>query len=114
LRSGVDISGYKAEILSCRDSLLEARLHPTPWWVRKEDTPKESRARLAEYLEKLGVKHLVIGHQPEKVKFPDGREREARKMFQEYDGMLFLIDVGMSRAPKLDHSKGALLRIQTQ
>jgi Calcineurin-like phosphoesterase len=112
LRSGVDVSGYKAEILSDPDSLLEARLHPTPWWVMDEDTPKESRARLAEYLEKLGVKHLVIGHQAGDVEFPDG-DREAGKMFQEYDGMIFLIDVGMSRAPKLDHSKGALLRIRT-
>ena len=34
-------------------------------------------------------------------------------MFQNYDGLIFLINVGMSRAPNLDLSKGALLRIET-
>jgi hypothetical protein len=34
-------------------------------------------------------------------------------MFAYGDGLVFLIDVGMSRAPELDHSKGSLLKIES-
>jgi len=57
----------------------------------------------------LGVSHLVIGHQPGEVRFADGTHRREGELFVAYDGLLFLVDVGMSSA--IDHSKGAVLRI---
>jgi hypothetical protein len=120
LRDGVDQSGFGADILSSSKSLLEAKLKdPRPWWEADGDTAQESRARLGGFLDRLGVKHLVIGHQPEDVRFSDGSEREKGKMFAALDGMVFLIDVGMSRAkamkkPELDYSKGALLLMQSR
>lgn len=114
LRHGVDQDGYGTKILSNRDSLLEAKLHdPAPWWEQKGDSPEESRDRLSRAVEVLGAKHLVIGHQPGHVDFSNNKTRKKGKMFQNYDGLIFLIDVGMSRAPNLDLSKGALLRIET-
>ena len=53
------------------------------------------------------MKHLVVGHQPEKVEFDDGTKRRKGEAFQKFDGLVFLIDVGMSRA--IDDSRGALL-----
>ena len=45
----------------------------------------------------LGVHHLVFGHQPGKIKFADGTDRPAGAMYQKFDGLIFLIDTGMSR-----------------
>ena len=36
LQSGIDADGYGAPILSAGDSLLEARMHPEPWWPTSE------------------------------------------------------------------------------
>jgi hypothetical protein len=51
---------------------------------------------LAKYAAKLGVNHIVQGHQYGNVKFPDGKNRKEEHFFQRY-GILFLIDSGMSR-----------------
>jgi hypothetical protein len=111
LEEGVNAQGYKAPVLQDPDSLLEARLHkPRPWWERDGDTPADSRARLAKLVQALGVKHLVMGHQPGKVTFSDGTGRHKGQMVQKFDGLIFLIDVGMSAA--IDDSEGALLHIQ--
>jgi hypothetical protein len=64
---------------------------------------------LRSYLKELGVKHLVVGHVPSKVTFADGTTRAAGEMFQKFDGTIFLIDVGMSRA--VGYSTGAILHI---
>jgi hypothetical protein len=113
LQQGVDANGYKAPVLLRDDSILEARLHPMPWWEEKNDQPEQSQKRLSRYVKALGVKHLVIGHQPGKVKFSDGTERKAGKIYQKFDGLIFLIDVGMSNAPDLNLSQGTLLRIRS-
>lgn len=63
---------------------------------------------LASYAAALGVKHMVQGHQHNEVKFADGAERHTGEMFQRW-GLLFLIDVGMSR--EIGDSQGAVLRI---
>jgi len=110
LRDGIDRKGFKAPILRDDDSLLVARLHPAPWWERKKDRKGEGRARLEGYVKALGVKHLVIGHQPGKVLFADGSSRKAGEMYQHGDGLIFLIDVGMSRG--VGDSNGAVLHIQ--
>ena len=110
LEAGVKKRGFRATILQDEDSLLEARLHPNPWWEKPGDAAG-SKARLERYVEALGVKHLVIGHQPGKVVFADGSKRKAGKVHMACGGLVFLIDVGMSRAIGL--SNGAVLHIQS-
>src|SRR5262249_54205000 len=107
LRAGIDRQGYRAAVLRADDSLLEARLHPAPWWERPKDKKGAGLTRLEGYAKALGVRHLVIGHQPGKVRFADGSTRKAGEMYPYGDGLLFLIDVGMSRG--VGDSRGALL-----
>jgi hypothetical protein len=54
---------------------------------------------------------MAQGHQHNEVKFADGTTRKAGRMFG-YKGLLYLIDVGMSR--EIDESHGAILRITPQ
>lgn len=105
----VDEDGYAAEILLGNDGLLEARMKP-PWWEREDDTPEESIERLRSYADALGVSHIVFGHQPGTYEFNNGTERKKGTMFQNFDGLVFLIDVGMSHG--VDDSKGSLLEIK--
>jgi len=65
--------------------------------------------RLLGYADALGVKHIVFGHQPGTYTFNDGSIREKGTMFQNFHGLVFLIDMGMSRG--VDYSHGGLLRI---
>lgn len=109
IADAVDEDGFGADILLSKRGLLEARLKPLPWWERKGDTAAESEARLRGYADALGVKHLVMGHQPGKATFSDGTKRKAGELIQKFDGLIFLIDVGMSSA--IDKSDGAALRI---
>jgi hypothetical protein len=109
LQKGVDKDGYGTDILVGDKGLLEARMKP-PWWEKDSDDPDKSVARLRGYADALGVKHIVFGHQPGNYDFNDGSRRKRGKMFQNFDGLVFLIDVGMSRG--VDDSKGALLRIK--
>jgi hypothetical protein len=100
---------YKTAVLLGKHGLLEARLHNQPWWEKEDDAPGKGEARLRAYVEALGARHLVIGHQPGKVVFKDGTIRAKGTMIQKFNGLIFLIDVGMSEA--IDYSKGALLHI---
>jgi Calcineurin-like phosphoesterase len=109
LQSQVTDHGFGVPILSDADSLLESRLHPHPWWEREGEEPAESEARLRQVVTALGARHLVIGHQPNKAKFNDGTRRERGAVYEKFDGLIFLIDVGMSSA--IDYSHGVLLRI---
>jgi hypothetical protein len=110
LEEEVDVKGYGAKILVGKHGLLEARLHKSPWWQKEGDAAGKGEARLRRYVEALGVKHLVIGHQPGNVKFADGSTRKKGTAVQKFDGLIFLIDVGMSEA--IDYSRGALLHIK--
>lgn len=102
IRAGVDAEGYGASILSSRDSMLEARVKPDPWWG--------DQATLAQYVGKLGgVNHLVFGHQPGEVTMDGKKIRHKGKLTQLYDGLVFMIDVGMSA--KINDSQGSLLRV---
>jgi len=119
IQTGVDTSGFAAPILSDPDSLIEARMHPRPWW--EADSPEikkiESRGNRSAAAEKnlrdsvaaLGVKHLVFGHQPGEVTFADKTHRKADEIFGKFDGLIFMIDTGMSRG--VDSSSGAILKI---
>jgi len=109
LQKGVDEDGYGAKVLLGNKGLLEARMKP-PWWEKTGDEPIESIARLLGYADALGASHIVFGHQPGSYTFNDGSKRKKGTMFDNFNGLVFLIDMGMSRG--VDYSKGALLRIE--
>lgn len=109
LQEGFDADGYAATVLLGNKGLLEARMKP-PWWEKSGDKPIESQARLLGYADALGVKHIVFGHQPGTYTFNDGSTRKKGTMFDNFGGLVFLIDMGMSQG--VDYSKGALLRIE--
>jgi len=111
IQEGVDRDGYGTDVLVGDKGLLEARMKP-PWWEKDGDDPAMSIARLNGYARALGVKHIVFGHQPATYDFNDGSQRERGTMFQNFDGLVFLIDVGMSRG--VDDSTGSILRIEGQ
>jgi hypothetical protein len=131
IENGVNQNGFGAFVLAQPNSLLEARLHPVPWWMgpqgentpekvsKKEekmtkrennDSPAESAgpARLKQYIHALGCEHMVIGHQPGEVHFGDGIQRKAGEAF-DYEGLLYIIDTGMSRG--VDNGRGIVLKI---
>ena len=108
LQSGFDKDGYNAKVLLGDKGLLEARMKP-PWWEKSGDKPDQSIARLLGYADALGVKHIVFGHQPGTYTFNDGSIREKGTMFQNFHGLVFLIDMGMSRG--VGYSNGGVLRI---
>jgi hypothetical protein len=109
LQTGVDSDGYSATVLLGNKGLLEARMKP-PWWQKDGDSPDQSIARLLGYADALGVQHIVFGHQPGTYDFNDGSKRTKGTMFQNFHGLVFLIDMGMSQG--IGYSKGGLLRIQ--
>ncbi len=86
------------------DSLLEAQL----WW-QKGGTGSANAIDLN--LQALPASHIVFGHDPGSIAFPDDPQglRERGQLVARYDGRIFLIDVGMSSA--VGYSDGALLRI---
>jgi hypothetical protein len=129
----VGAHGWAAPILSDPNSMLEARMHPRPWWdwdgseakLTRVDSSAENsgtdgktrddskgRDRLLRTVTALGAKHLVFGHQPGRIAFPDGTERAQGEMYCKYDGLVFLIDTGMSRG--VQDGRGAVLRIESQ
>ena len=109
LQKGIDEEGYDAKVLLGEKGLLEARMKP-PWWERQGDQPIDSIARLLGYADALGAKHIVFGHQPGTYTFNDGSKRDKGTLFENFDGLLFMIDMGMSSG--VDYSRGALLRIE--
>jgi len=119
IQTGVDKDGFAAAVLSEPNSILEAKLAPVPWWMRTPATqtatppgaaPGESAgpAALKKYVAALGCTRMVMGHQPGKINFGGGIERKAGEPFA-YEGLLFLIDVGMSQG--VQNSPGIVLKI---
>ena len=109
LQAGIDADGYGAPILSAKDSLVAARMHPHPWWEVPGNTPAQDRAALAATVRALGVNHLVFGHQPGAVTFADGTTRAQGTLVQKFGGLVFLIDAGMSKG--VGYSQGYLLKV---
>ncbi|HWE02683.1 MAG TPA: metallophosphoesterase [Tepidisphaeraceae bacterium] len=120
--------GYATPFLMDPNSMLEARMHPRPWWTGTSDPSlHESKKHLATTavnsrrvpvpptlksdVTALGARHLVIAHQPGKIKFEKGAERKEGEMFERYGGLFFMIDTGMSRG--VAGGRGALLQIHT-
>jgi hypothetical protein len=120
MQAGIDTKGFAAPIVADPDSILQARMHPRPWWEAAatpalkdaEEHPKDKSAGeklLRGYVAALGVTHLVFGHQPKEVEFADKTHRQAGEMFTKFDGLIFMIDTGMSRG--VDGNPGGLLKI---
>ena len=105
----VEKEGFGASVLLDKDKgILEVRMNPRPWWEKKDDNAKESKSRLRNLINELGVNHMVVGHQPGKYNFSDGETRKAGKMDQKFNGMIFFIDTGMESKK----SGGAVLNVQ--
>ena len=96
---------FDDDFLVGSDSLLEAET----WWSGSGATT--SIENLDFNMATLPANHLVFGHDPGKVDFPDdpAGERAAGEMVARYGGRMFMIDVGMSYA--IGYSGGSLLRI---
>ena len=106
---GVENEGFGAPILlDNKKGILEVRMEPRPWWEKKKDNGKDSKSRLRNLVDVLGVNHIVVGHQPGSYSFADGETRKKGKMYQKFDGMIFFIDTGMESKK----SDGAMLHIQ--
>jgi hypothetical protein len=110
LEQSITRVGFGARILSDPDSVLEARLRPKPWWEASASGPAEAEAELRKSVETIDCRHLVTGHQPKAVVFSGARTRAAGEIAAEFNGLLFLIDTGMSRGIGL--SEGALLAVR--
>jgi hypothetical protein len=134
MQTQVGQMGFACPILQNPTSPLQARMHPRPWWdwdghpielhsAAQIDAPglpapvddeaaihqSAGEKRLRSNIAALGAHHLVFGHQPGQIRFSDGSERPAGEMFQKYDGLVFLIDTGMSRG--VDNGRSALLHV---
>jgi len=114
IEKGFQKKGFASKEFIGDNSILEARLNKKgpgglPWFDNGD--PKTSPKKLlAGYVAKLNVQHLVQGHQPGTVKFPDGKTRHKETLFHRY-GLLFLIDSGMSRGILGSDSVGGVLWI---
>jgi hypothetical protein len=105
---GVENEGFDTPILlSEEEGILEVRMNPRPWWEKRKDDKKDSKSRLRNLLDELGVNHIVVGHQPGTYSFSDGESRKKGKMFQKFNGMIFFVDTGMESKK----SDGAVLHI---
>lgn len=114
IEKGFKKHGFATKALVGDNSLLEARLNDKgpgglPWFDNGSKT-NDPQTLLAQYAAALGVKHIVQGHQPGNVEFPDGTTRSKEDLFQRY-GLLFLIDGGMSKGIAGSTSTGGALHI---
>ena len=125
IETAVDANGWNTPVLIDANSMLEARMHPRQWWdwngrdpqletapaVQRPADAAAGKARLQRLIEALGAKHLVFGHQPGKIKFLDGTERAKGQMYTKFDGLVFLIDTGLSRG--VQAGRAAVLQIDS-
>ena len=115
IASGICQNGFATAQLQDSNSILEARLNDKgpnglPWFDNGSLSNKP-QILLQSYVTALGgVNHLIQGHQPGNVAFPDGVQRNQYDLFQRY-GLLFLIDGGMSEGISGNKSIGGALHI---
>ncbi len=112
--TGFAAKKYAADVFVGPDSILEARLSDrgpggVPWFLGGNPNADPAKV-LADYAAKLGVKHILQGHQPGKVTFPDGVARNKEDLFERY-GLLFLNDGGMSTGIDGSTSTGGAMHI---
>ena len=117
-QNGIGKDGFGSPQLIDANSMLEARIGDEgpggkawfdPGKFEIEAPQRSAEQLLSSYVAALGVKHLVQGHQHQKIVFEDGQQRNTGQMFQ-WRGLLFLIDVGMSEG--VGDSHGAVLHIR--
>jgi hypothetical protein len=99
--TAMDARGFGAPLLLNSTSLLDS---DPPWW---EDRGSP-QATLQSYAAALGVRHIVQGHKPGKIKFADRTSRPGQTIFQKF-GIIYFVDIGLSRG--VDGTPGALLHI---
>jgi len=111
--TGVGKDGFGSLQLLDPNSMLEARLGEEgpggKAWFQIQSPQRSAEQLLTRYAAALGVRHLVQGHQHQRIAFEDGQQRSAGQMFQ-WHGLIFLIDVGMSQG--VGDSQGAVLHIR--
>jgi hypothetical protein len=100
--SGRAVPDFAHPFLIGDDSLLEA----SGWWMSSDP-----EGVIDFNLSQLPASHLVFGHEPGTLPFPDDPQgtRAEGEMATRYVGRIFLVDVGMSHA--VGYSTGAVLRI---
>jgi formylglycine-generating enzyme required for sulfatase activity len=125
--------GYDPAKTEAIRGLLDARLSdgkegtkpPKNWWeegLMPGQTGEDGLLRYTEMLQNTlvprdySVRHLVMGHQKGKVHFiaePKTNDRRKGQLFEKFNGLIFFIDVGMSRWVEGGAaSKGFLLQIR--
>lgn len=115
IAGGICQDGFATPQLQGSNSILEARLNSQgpnglPWFDNGKKT-NNPQTLLQSYVTALGgVNHLIQGHQPGNVEFPDGVKRNKYSLFQRY-GLLFLNDGGMSVGISGNKSIGGALHI---
>ena len=115
IAGGICQDGFATPQLQGDNSILEARLNDKgpnglPWFDNGSKT-NNPQTLLQSYVTALrGVNHLIQGHQPGNVEFPDGVKRNKYYLFQRY-GLLFLNDGGMSSGISGNESVGGALHI---
>jgi hypothetical protein len=112
IAAGICQDGFTTKQLIGDNSILEARLNSKgpgglPWFDNGS-SKTNPQTLLQSYVTALGVNHLVQGHQPGKVSFPDGVTRSDYNIFQRY-GLLFLNDSGISQGISGNDSIGGAL-----
>jgi hypothetical protein len=118
---GIAKDGFGTKLVATTNGIVQAPMGGVPWWLMADAAGTTMPAspvanapsgavRLHAYAAALGCEHLVVGHHPTKVKFSETIERPAGEPFA-YDGVLFLIDTGMSRG--VQDGKAILLHIHT-
>jgi hypothetical protein len=81
--------GFATKELIGKNSILEARLNKKGpggmAWFYEGSKNTNTKKLLGKYADKLGVKHIVQGHQYGNVKFPDGSMLRFRGIGRDYD-----------------------------
>jgi hypothetical protein len=107
VRKAVDKDGFAAPLLAGPNSMLNSELTDGKWWGGAKASPED-------LMKKLGVKHLVEGHQPGKVTLPDGTVRKQDEVFHfggGKSGEFWMVDAGMSRG---GDGEGAIVHIENK
>lgn len=102
---GVDdkTKGYDPAKTEAIRGLLDARLPagnpPENWWEKGRNPVQTGEEGLMRYAHNR-VRHMVMGHQKGRVHFidePTENDRRKGQLFEKFNGLIFFIDVGMSR-----------------
>lgn len=122
IRTQVNKDGMEAKVLlrdKAKKGILGVRMKRTKnWWnpdKKDNGNPKELRRLIFSLSEtNMPIRHLAFGHQAGEYKIstePNEVTRPKGTVFQVFDGLTVLEDVGMSRGVDPDENNSAMLRI---